>query len=120
MLWYFKRQTDEISLEKIMTWQQKENLKRETESFLIAAPSNTIRTNYIKDKIDNTQQNRKYRLFGDRDEMINKISEISKLAKSEFSSRNDWVGKLIHKKLYKKLKFDQTNKWYMHKSESLR
>ena len=29
-----------------------ENLKRETESLLIAAQNNAIRTNYIKEKID--------------------------------------------------------------------
>ena len=27
------------------------------------------------------------------------------------------MGKAIHRELYKKLKFDHTNKWYMHNSE---
>ena len=26
----------------------------------------------------------------------------------------DWVGKVIHWEIYKKFKFDHTNKWYMH------
>ena len=40
---------------------QKRNLKRESQSFLIAAQNNTVRTNYDKVKIDTTHQNRKCR-----------------------------------------------------------
>ena len=37
----------------------------------------------------------------------------------EYKTRHDWMGKVIHKELCKKLKFDHTNKWYMHNSESV-
>ena len=53
---YFKRQIEEVALEKTWTWLRKKNLKRETESLIIAAQNNDIRTNYIKAKIDKTQQ----------------------------------------------------------------
>ena len=43
-------------------------LRRETGSLLIAAHSNAIKTNYIKARIDKTQQNSKCSLCGDRDE----------------------------------------------------
>ena len=76
----FKRLINNISHQKTWTWLRKENFKRETESLLIAAQDNVIRTNHIKAKIDKTQQNSKCRLCGDRDEMINHISECSKLA----------------------------------------
>ena len=39
--------------------------KRETKSLLRAAQNNAIRTNYVKTKIDEMQQNTKYRLCGD-------------------------------------------------------
>ena len=42
------------------------------------------------------------------------ISECSKLAQKEYGTRHDWVGKVIHWEMCKKLKFDHTNKWYMH------
>ena len=42
------------------------------------------------------------------------ISECSKLAQKEFKTRQDWAGKVIHWEMYKKLKFDHTNKWFMH------
>ena len=81
----FKRLISNISHEKTWTWLRKGNFKRETESLLIAAQNNAIRTNLIKAKIDKTQQNSKCRLCGDRDETINYIiSECSKLAMEEY------------------------------------
>ena len=76
-----KRLINNISHERIWTWLGKENFKRETESLLIAAKNNAVRTNHIKARIDKMQQNSKCMLFGDRDETINHIiSECSKLA----------------------------------------
>ena len=104
-----------ISHDKTWTWLRKGNFKRETESLLIAAQDNAVRTNHIKARIDKTQQNCKCRLCGDRDETINHIiSESSKLAQREYKARHDWVGKMIHWEICKKFKFDDTNKWYMH------
>ena len=97
------------------TWLRKGNFKRETESHQTAAQNNAIRTNLIKATIDKTQQNRKCRLCGDRDETINHIiSESSILAQKEYKTRHKWVGKVIHWEMCKKFKFDHTNKWYMH------
>ena len=111
----FKRLISNISHDKTWTWLRKGNFKRETESLLIAAQDNAIRTNHIKAKIDKTQQNSKCRLCGDRDETINHIiSECSKLAQWEYKARHDWVGKVIHREMCKKFIFDHTNKWYMH------
>ena len=63
-------------------WLRKGNLKKETESLLIAAQKkkkNDIRTNHIKVRIDKTAQNSKCWLCDDRDETINHIiSECSK------------------------------------------
>ena len=44
----FKRLIN-ISHEKTCTWLRKENFKKETESLLVAAQNNAIRTNPIKD-----------------------------------------------------------------------
>ena len=100
------------------TWLKKGNLKRKTESLLIAVQNKAIRTNYIKARIDKTQQNSKCRLCVDRDETINHlISECSKLAQKEYKTRHDRVSKVIHWELCKILKFDHTNKRYMHNPE---
>ena len=111
----FKRLINNISHQKTWTWLRKGNLKRKTESLLITAQDNAIRTNHIKARIDKTQQNSKCRLCGDRDETINHIiSECSKLVPREYKVRHDWVGKVIHWEMWRKFQFDQTNKWYMH------
>ena len=48
------------------------------------------------------------------------VSELSKLAQKEYKTKHDWMGKVIHWELCKKLKFDYTAKWYMHNLESWR
>ena len=88
---------DVLSDKKTWMWLRKGNLKRETEYFLIAAQNNAIRTNHIKARIDNTQQNSRCRLCGDRDETINHIiSEFSKLDQKEYKTIHDRVGRVIH------------------------
>ena len=42
------------------------------------------------------------------------ISKCTKLAQKEYKTRHNWVNKVIHRELCKKLKFDNTNKWFMH------
>ena len=93
----FKWLINDISHDKTWTWLRKENFKRETESLLIVLQVNVVRTNHIKARIDQTQQNSKFRLCGDKDETINHIiSECSKLAQREYKARHNWVGKVIH------------------------
>ena len=107
--------SNKISHQKTWTWLRKGNFKRETESPLIAAQDNAIRTNHINGRIDKTQQNSKCRLCVDRDETINHIiSECSKLAQKEHKAKHDWVGKVIHWEMCRTFQFDHTNKCYMH------
>ena len=96
------------------------NLNRQSESLLIAAQNNDVKTNYVKAKIDYSQQNSKYRLCGDWDESIHRIiKECSKLAQKEYETRHDGVQKVVHFELWKKFTFNHTTKWYMHKPESV-
>ena len=116
----FKRLINNSSLEKTWTWPRKGNFTRKTESLLMAAQNNAIRTNHIQARIYKTQQNSKYRLCGDRDETINHIiSECSKLAQKEYKTRHNWAGKVIHWEMCKKVKFDHKKKWYMHNPASV-
>ena len=47
-------------------------------------------------------------------------NECSKLVQNRYKTRHDWVGKVIHWEVCKKLKFHCKTKWYLHKSESSR
>ena len=107
-----KRLMNNISHEKTWAWLRQGNLKRETESLLVVAQDNAIRTNHIKTRIDKTQQNSQ---CGERDETLNLIiSECNKLAQKEYKARHDRIGKVIHWETYKKIKFYFTNNCYMH------
>ena len=44
---------------------------------------------------------------------------IMKISAKEFKPRHDWMGKVIHWELGKKLKFDPMDKWYLHNQESI-
>ena len=96
-----------------MTWTwQRRNLKRETESILVAAKNKAIKNyEYPKGKIDNTQNNKSW-LCDDRDETVNhRKSKCSKLAQKERKIRHDWVRNVIHRELCK-LKSVHTNGIY--------
>ena len=56
----------------------------------MATQMNAIKTNYIKTKIDKTQQNNKCRLRGDRDVKINHIISGCILAQKEYKTTYDW------------------------------
>ena len=58
-------------------------------------------------------------LCNDRDEtIIHMMIEYSKQSQKEYQTRQNWMGEVIYRELWKKLKFDDTTKWYMHKQES--
>ena len=78
----------------------------------------TILSFHLVDKI---QQNNKCTLYGDKNEIIYHmiISECRKIMQNECKCRLDWEENVIHWELCKKLKFDHTTKWYMHKPESV-
>ena len=79
-----------------------------------------MRTNYIKAKINNTQQIRKCRLFADREGPVNQlIKKWSKQAQKKYKTRHDRVGKVNDWELHKSLELDHATKCYMNKLESL-
>ena len=87
---HFKRLINNISLGKNWTWLTKENIRRETESLLMAAQNRAISTNHIKARIAKTQENSKCRQCNDREETIHHIlSGSNKLAQKEYKARHD-------------------------------
>ena len=75
--------------------------------------------NYIKTNIDNTQKNGKCWVCRGIEETVNRISECIKLALKESYSRHDWVEKVTHYELCKRLEFNHADKCYVQKPESV-
>ena len=116
---YF-RQTKEVRGNQCWAWLQNEDLKRETESFIVAAQNQSIRTNIVKAKIDKSQGDSLFRVCGKVDESTDHIvSGCSKLGQKEYKRRHDNLGKRVHWKLARKCNFKAGDKWYEHEPENV-
>ena len=113
-------QTKKVRSDECWAWLQNGDLKRETESLIVAAQNQSIRTNLLKAKIDKSQgvlyvECRKV------DESIDHIvSGCSKHAQKEYKRRHDNLGKIVNRKLARKYNFEAGDKWYEHEPESFR
>ena len=76
---------------------QNGDLKRETESLIVTAQNQSIRTNLVKAKIDKSQGDFLCKACRKVDESIDHIvSGCSKLAQKECKRRHDNLGKIVH------------------------
>ena len=111
----YLRQTKEVKSDQCWAWFQNGDLKRETESLLVAAQNQSIRTNLVKAKIDKSQGDSLCRVCRKLDESIDHIvSGCSKLAQKEYKRRYDNLGKIVHCKLARKCNFEVGDRWYEH------
>ena len=113
-------QTKEVRSDLCWAWLQNGDLKRETESLIVAAQNQSIRTNLAKAKIDKSQGDSLCRVCRKLDESIDHIaSGCSKLAEKEYKRRHDNLGKIVHWKFARKCNFEAGDKWYEHEPESV-
>ena len=107
----FIRQTEAVAAKETWAWLSRGGIKRETETLILAAQEQAIRTNQIKAKIDRTQEDCLCRMCKQADETVNHLlSECSKMAQREF--------KKIHWEVCLKYGFDVKRKWYEHEPET--
>ena len=94
------------------------SLKRETESLIIAAQDQALRTNYRKGKIEKSSNISMCRLCKEKEETVSHVvSECSKIAQTEYKKRHDRVATAIHWAICKKSGLPHTEKWYDHRAE---
>ena len=117
----YLRPTKEVRSDQCWAWLQNGDLKGKTESLIVPAQNQSIRTNLVKAKIDKNQGDSLCRACRKIDESIYHIvSGCSKLAQKEYKRRrNDNLGKIVHWKLARKCNFDAGDKWYEHEPESV-
>ena len=97
------RQTKEVRSDQCWVWLQNGDLKRETESLIVAAENLSIRTNLVKAKFGKRQGDSLNRVCRKVDDSIDHIvSGCSKLAQKEYKRRHDNLGKIVHWKLSRK------------------
>ena len=87
-------QTKKVRSNQYWTWLQDGDLKRETESLIVAGQSQSIRTNRVKANIDKSQGDSLCRVCRKVDEIIDHIvNGCSKLAQKKYKRRHDKLGK---------------------------
>ena len=77
----YLRQTKEVRSEQSCVWLQNEDLKRETESLIVAAQNQSIRTYLVKPKIDKSQKDTLCRLCKKADESIDHVVSMQTVRK---------------------------------------
>ena len=93
----YLRQTKEVRSDQCWAWLQNGDLKRETESVIVAAQNQSIRTNLVKAKIDKYQGDSLCRVCRKLDESIhNVVSGCSKPTQKEYKRRHDNLRKIAH------------------------
>ena len=111
------RQT-KLRSDQCSAWLQNRDLKRETESLIVAAQNHSIRTNLVKAKIDKRQGDSLCRVCRKVDENTDDVvSGCSKLAQKEYKRRQDNLGKILHCTLARKCNFEVAEKLYEHEPE---
>ena len=113
------RETKEVS-DQCWAWLRNGDLKRETESLIVAAQNQSIRTNLVKAKIGKSQRDSLCRVYRKEDESIDHVvSRCSKLVQKEYKRRHDNLGEIVHWKFARKCNFEAGDKWYDHEPESV-
>ena len=109
----YLRQTKEVISDQCWDWLPNGDFKRETESLIVAAQNQSIRTNLFKARIDKSQGDFLCRVYRKVDESIDHIvCGCSKVAQKEYKRRHDNLGKRVHWKLARKCNFEAGDKWY--------
>ena len=89
----FAKDTDDIKTNESFNWLCKGELKRETESLILAAQEQALNTNSVKARIYHLQENDTCRLCGGAAGNVTHIvSGCKKLAQKEYKRRHDKVG----------------------------
>ena len=116
----YLKQTKEVRNGQCWACLQIEDLKRETESLIVAAQNQSIRTNLVKAKIDKSQGDSLCRIRRKVHERIDHIvGGCSKLAQQEYKRRHDNLGKWYTENLPESVILKLEIKWYEHEPESV-
>ena len=116
----FFRQTREINDPGSRGWLRDGELKKETEGLIMAAQTQSLRTNAIKANIDETQKDSKCRMCNQKGETVSQIvSECTKLAHREYNRRHDFIAIALHWDVCRLYDIDCENKWNEHQPDGV-
>jgi len=104
-----------VGIEQSYRWLKPGDIKRQTESTIVAAQDQTISTNYFKNKILKEKTESKRRLCKQHEETIDHLtSGCPILAKNGYLMRHDKVCTHLHYSICKAFGIETADKWYTH------
>ena len=116
----FLRETEDLPEVEIWAWLRDGSIKKETETLILAAQEQSLRTNATKAKIDRSQDNSLCRLCEKADGTGRQIaSGCSRLAQKKYNRRHDMVGKRVHWEVCRKFGVHVSKNWYEHEPEAV-
>jgi len=117
----FQRQTENlVDEQESVAWLEDGYMKKETESLLMAAQEQSLRTRKVMRDIDHRNIDPKCRLCGEKDETVEHlVSACSKLAQIQYKQRHDKVASIIHWRLCKKYGIPVQRDWYKHEIQKI-
>ena len=112
----FQRKTaDLVDPEESVRWITDGHMKKHTESLLMAAQEQSLRTRYIKWAIDKTTDDPKCRWCGEINESVQHlVAGCSILASSEYKDRHNKAASIVHWRMCQKYGIDVHRQWYRH------
>ena len=114
------RQTIEFSDAESWRWLREGELKKETEGLIMAAQTQSLRTNVVKAKIDKSNSDATCRVCKQSEERVDHVaSGCSKYAHKEYKRRHDCVACELHWDLCRVYDIQITQKWYEHQPEEV-
>ena len=110
----------EVDKDRSWQWLKAGFLTKATESFIIAAQEQALRTNFVRATIDQVEGvDANCRVCGLHLETVKHVvSGCSELAKKQYKIRHDKMGTRVHWELCKKYGIKCGDKWYNHTPES--
>jgi hypothetical protein len=116
----FPRQIEEVCSNISWQWLVNGHLKRETESLIVAAQDQALRTNHRKAKIEKDGTDPACRICKAKEETVQHIvSSCTALAQNQYKKRHDKVATAVHWGLCKRYNLPCASEWYNHTPESV-
>ena len=104
-----------MDIEQSYRWLKSCDIKGETESTVVAARDQAIRSHYFKNICLKEEIESKFRLCKQHEETVDRLtSGCPILAKNEYLMRHDKVCRHLRYSVCKALGIETTHKWYTH------
>ena len=112
---FVREMAESVDKDRTWEWMRKSNLKVETETLILAAQEQALRTNAVKCNIDRTKYSPLCRLCGELSESVTHlVCGCKVLAQKEYKRRHDNIARIVNWMLCRRYDLRRFDRWYEH------